>query len=460
MIEKRIPVEGADTLTLAEMAQNVDLTGGEEVEAVIRADGNDEIVLTVAETETGPVISAQVNCQITVPSSLPVIARSVKGNLRVSGVDRFSAEDVHGNLRVDQADEAKLGRVHANLKTEDVAALVVSDTISGNGTLRTSGTVELQELRGNLIAMDLERLQATRISGNLVVKELDGPLVVERVGGNATMKGVSGTVALERVGGNLTGQDLTAGAKVTSIGGNLMLNGEIGSGCTYQFKAGGNGLVRLSPETSAHLTLSASGMIRSSLTLVDSEQKGRMLTGTLGDGGAEIVVEAGGNILLGGAGPTVGAGLSEEISRQIEASLRALDLQAVGEQISAEMERAMSQLRSKLENVDWDRVGQRTQRSMERAMERMQRDIDRATEKAARRQEKLERMAERAAWEKERLQETGRRAGYRSAAGAPFGRHDDEPSPNLDQERLAILRMVENGQIDPEEAEKLLDALE
>jgi hypothetical protein len=34
-----------------------------------------------------------------------------------------------------------------------------------------------------------------------------------------------------------------------------------------------------------------------------------------------------------------------------------------------------------------------------------------------------------------------------------------EPAPDLDEERLSILRMVEQGQISPEEAEMLLDAL-
>jgi hypothetical protein len=35
-----------------------------------------------------------------------------------------------------------------------------------------------------------------------------------------------------------------------------------------------------------------------------------------------------------------------------------------------------------------------------------------------------------------------------------------EPEPDLDEERLSILRMVEQGQISPEEAEMLLDALQ
>ena len=37
---------------------------------------------------------------------------------------------------------------------------------------------------------------------------------------------------------------------------------------------------------------------------------------------------------------------------------------------------------------------------------------------------------------------------------------EEKPKPNLDEERLAILRMVEQGKISSAEAEKLLDALE
>jgi hypothetical protein len=285
------------------------------------------------------------------------------------------------------------------------------------------------------------------------------------VGGNATLKGIDGPVTLDKVGGNLAAQDLVAGAKVAKIGGNLVLNGEIGAGCTYHFKAGGNALLRFSEDASTHLTLSAKGLIRTSMALAGKEQEGATMTGTLGDGGAEMVVEAGGNILLGTTGPSLGSSLGEEISRQIEESLRAIDLEAVGLQVSAEMERAMSQLRIKLESVDWDRIGRRTQRSLERAMERMQRDIDRLTEKAARRQEKLERMAQRAAREKERMERAGSRSSDQEQ-GWPGGiyftgyQEPDEPGPSLDEERLTILKMVEQGKITSEEAERLLDALE
>ena len=42
----------------------------------------------------------------------------------------------------------------------------------------------------------------------------------------------------------------------------------------------------------------------------------------------------------------------------------------------------------------------------------------------------------------------------------PAPEADPEPEPDRDQERLTILRMVEQGQITPKEAEMLLEALE
>lgn len=137
----------------------------------------------------------------------------------------------------------------------------------------------------------------------------------------------------------------------------------------------------------------------------------------------------------------------------------------------------MSRLRVKLESADWDRIGHQSQHAVERAMDRMQRDMDRMVEKAARRQARLEHKAERQARRSERLERKGKREMQRqpeseveadrldwlpgeaaepvlSVAEGPV-----EPQPNLDEERLSILKMVEQGQITPVEAEMLLDAL-
>ena len=454
MYEQRIPVEGAARLTLVEMEQNVAVMGWDEAEVLVRLPKGAVEDLSIEETEEGPAVSAKVDCEVCVPAGLPVQVVEVKGNLAAKEIKTLQVEKVRANLQVKDVEGGGVVEVYGNLDAKGVASLQVKEAVYGNATLSEVEAVDLKQVRGSLSAKELGQLQAERLSGNLYAKEIHGPLTVERVGGNALLKEIGGAVSLEKVGGNFTAKDLTAGAKVAKIGGNLALNGEIGAGCTYHFKAGGNGLLRLGEEASAHLTLNAGGIVQAAATLTDVERSPSSLRGTLGEGGAEIVVEAGGNILMGGKGPLISVELREEVSHQLEESLRvmeeslrAIDFEAIGQQISAEMDRAMSKLQVKLADVDWENLGRRTQRSIERAMEHMQRDIDRAIERTQRRQEKLERMTERAAY-REHLAHRG--------MGVPRAAR---PAPDLDAERLAILKMLEEGTISAGEAETLLEAL-
>jgi hypothetical protein len=99
----------------------------------------------------------------------------------------------------------------------------------------------------------------------------------------------------------------------------------------------------------------------------------------------------------------------------------------------------------------------------------MQNDMDRLAVRAARHQERVERKAEKQAQRLERMErklerETRHLTDHDGFAGAPSepgqAQEPEEPEPDIEEERLSILRMVEQGQIKPEEAEMLLDALE
>ena len=81
--------------------------------------------------------------------------------------------------------------------------------------------------------------------------------------------------------------------------------------------------------------------------------------------------------------------------------------------------------------------------------------LEQMAAREARRLERMERRLQRAA---QRQQYADRAGGDQHAAGGTA--EDLAPMPDLDEERLSILRMVEQGQITPQDAEMLLDALE
>jgi SHOCT-like domain len=468
MVEKRIHLEPGQQLTLVEMDGDVSLAGWDEADVLCRLWGSDEQDLVVQASETGPALSARSGCELMVPAALPVKIRQAQGNLKVQELAHLDAEQVRGNLKLSQVGEVIIAEVYGNLTADEVDSLRLVGTIHGEARLREVNIADLQNVRGNLQAKEINRLRASRVSGNLQAKEIGGTLEADQVGGDAILKAVVGAVGIDQVAGNLVARHLTGGAKVPKVGGNLTLNGELGVGRTYQFQARGNATLRLPKEFAADLTLRARGKIQSSVVLTDEHREETMLTGRMGDGGTEIAVEAAGNILLSSGESEMAPDLGDEITRQVEAGLRAVDLEAIGRQVSEEMEAAMSRLQVKLEGVDWERIGVQTQQAMDRAMEQMRRNVDRMAEKAARQQERLERRLER---EERRREERERRSAREAEPlhtvkmeGQDWA--DEEvhepaaPEPDLDEERLVVLRMVEQGQITPAEAEMLLDALQ
>jgi len=473
MIKKQIPLAEGAQVTLLEMAGDLKVSGWDEAYVQVELDSDEEEDLLVGESPSGPELSARTSCEVWVPAGVPVTIRQAMGNMKVRGVQAvLKTEQVHGDLRLSDLGEAVIGTAHGNLKASDLSSLRVTDVVAGNASVRAMESAELQAVHGNLRAKALDRLRAARVAGEMVVKDVEGPVNAEQVDGNAILKDVGGMVVLDKVAGNLVGRDLLGGVKAGEIGGNLVLNGDLGSGCSYQFRAGGNAVLKLADDANASVSLKAGGRVASSAALAGEERTANTLSGTLGDGGTELTVEAGGNVVLGRGHEDeeelceeaedelelCGAALGAEISRQVEESLRAIDVEAIERKAREAIERAMAQMRIKLEAIDWQRVGYQAEAAMERSLGQMQRELDRLSEKASRQQEKMQRRAE----QRERQAERQRRQAGKVhtvawQAGQP--KPAPAPAPSFDEERLSILTMVEQGQISIQEAETLLDAL-
>jgi hypothetical protein len=471
MYEQRIEIQEGQSLTLDKLLGNASIAAWDEADVLVKLPRGEERDLIIEQGEGGPSASARQTCEVRVPAGLALKVREAKGNLAVKGISSLDAEQVRGRLKLGDVGEAKLAEVYGGLSAKGLKSVSVAGTVFGSAGLKNVERADLQNVRGSLTAKVVGRLHGSRIGGNVTAKEVEGSLNIDQVGGNATLKDVGAEVRIGQVAGNLTGKNLTGGAKVPKIGGNLVLGGEIGQGRSYQFCARGNAVLGLREDASAHLTMTAAKFIIST-PLTGEVREGRTLSGSLGDGGAEIAIEVRGNVVLGSkdaAQTEMGAEFAGEVARQLEEGLAAIDFDAIGQTVGAEMDEAMSRLQVKLESVDWDRVGARTQQAVDRAMDRMQRDMERMVAKAERHQVRLERNLER---QKRRMERKARKLEKEEARGAgieivvegdsaedAYEEHEAEPGPNLDEERLSILRMLEQGQIAPEEAEMLLDAL-
>jgi len=301
-----------------------------------------------------------------------------------------------------------LERVLGNLRIEGITGQLHVDTTHGNGTVRAVGMSTLQ-----------------RVLGNLRARDVAGPLEVGEVRGNSSIRGVQGRLVLGEVAGNLDAGEVEGGLTAEIVRGNVLLRPPFPTGAEYHLAAGGNLSLALPADASVRLAVRSGGMIDARYPGLALEQKEDQMIGLLGEGGATIEVDVRGNVSV----------RSSESDRE-EGGMAGWE--ELGAHIEWQVHDAMAKMAEQLE----ERLGRA-------GGEWVRHRVDTATLEARRRAEQA---AERARMRAERAERRWRRA-----AGEPAVPQREGPT---DEERLRVLRMVEEGRITPEQASDLLGAIE
>jgi len=297
--------------------------------------------------------------------------------------------------------------VKGNLRVDSVRGSIDAGSIYGNANLRAVGGVTLEEALGNL--------NAHQVAGNLEVREVKG---------NVRVSAVEGQLVLAQAGGNLKAEGLAGGLDVSMVRGNATMGPPFSPDLTYRVKASGNATVHVPAEADLRLVGRVRGNARSTVPGLDLKRDKLEVTASLGDGRAVLEVDVMGNLSL-------------RSEAQASVSKADFDLDDLGAQIEWQVNQAMAEMASRLESSLGHVDAEAIQRRVERATERARRQAERAAEQARLRAERAERRWKRASGQKP---------------------PSDEPA--TDEERLRVLRMLEEGKITPEQASDLLDALE
>jgi hypothetical protein len=308
-------------------------------------------------------------------------------------------------------------KVSGNLSVEGVEGALDIGVVQGNLSLHTVGSVDLEQVLGNLNARQVVDLQGQDMKGNVRSRDVEGPLSLGEVSGNLVVEGLSGGLMVDRVRGN------------------ARLGPPFSPGATYRVNTGGNLTLLLPRDASLQLALRAGGGVRSRLPDLALKEVDDMQRGTLGAGEATLEAEADGYIYL-------------RPENKAESFSFSADLEELGVQIEAQIHRAMAEVASRLEEslgrIDSDSVRHR----MDRVTEKAGKAAERAAEQARRR---AEREAERARLRAESAERRWQRIS---------GQQPASETATTDEERMRVLRMVEEGKITPEQASDLLAALE
>lgn len=446
MNEQSIATSDAPEIIITHVEGDLQVKGWDRAEIEVKANLEE---LTLQEEDDVVQISCQGNCALRVPEAATLQIENVGGEARFKLLeDQLHAVRIGGLVTLRNVADVSLDQVMGDLFVKNVSGDLQIGHVGGNASIRfVDGDCSLDFVSGNLEARD--------IAGNMNAS----------CGGDASLRVIEGDCLLARIGGDLALRDLQGDLQARA-GGDCSVRLSSLEGSSYEVSAGGDLSCRLPEDSSLQLTIT-SPSIR--IRLADETrtcQEGSCEL-TLGEGEAVMKLTAGGDALVDARDSSTEAGesdfseaFSERLGQQIEAQIEA-QMDAINEQLQ-HLNHLSTSLRGaglspdETEEILREKASTQAQEKMRRAQEKLERKLE-----AARRRSELKALAaERRAQAVERRAQSGKRRSWTFSFKSTPKSQQPPVEPVSDEERLMILRMLEQKKISIEEAEALLSALE
>ncbi len=414
MSQKTLETHAQPQIVVEHIGNELSVKGWDRSQVLVRSSSDNDILLE--EGEDHIVIRAAADCVLYVPVKAELDVRQVGTHARFKALG--------GDLTI--------GQVGADLVLRDVSACRVEKTLAD--------------------------LSAKRVRGDLLVKN---------IGGNAIVRDVDGQFSAGGIGGQLHLRDVSGGITV-EVGGNASVDFSPVPWQVYAIQAGGNIRCRVPGDANVDFEIINGAQDIGIKTPGRSEKlREGEHTFTLGEGGAQVKLAAGGSVRIWAStteweaaehldvdfGAELGS-VAEEIAERATSQLEAqLDM------INAQLEAQLSGLASAIPQAGLSEERAREiQERLEAARERAAQRAEAAAERARARLELKIAAAQRKAERKARAAaaRAARKAKRKKGHPAPL----DPSDPVSDDERLLILQMLQDKRITLEQAEQLLDVLE
>lgn len=410
-------------------------------------------------------------------SASPQITVEVSGDLRIKGQDSLDVvaksenpEDVTLETRDDHVVIRSSGDCVVRVPRQ---ALVVVRAAHGDASVKAlEGDLTIESVDGDLELRNVAQTRINRINGSLLAKNVDGNLEVDSVSGDVTARGLQGDFTVNgSISGNLDLRDVGGSARAIA-GGNIVLHLDPSPGHQFDFTTHGNLFCRLSEDASVEISVPKASQVRVDLPGIHASapvQSPYALT--LGEGDAKLSLSADGNVVLDTHAPDMGVedfdielgsevegmadALSQQISQQVESQVRMIEDNLNAQLSGLSMRMSAAGLSADQARRIEERAREASQRAASRAQEKMRHAQEKMEQKMAAMQRKME-MRNR---ERERASRHEHRH-WSFNMPTPPAPHTAPGEPVSEDERLMILRMLQEKKITTEEAEQLLSALE
>lgn len=361
---------------------------------------------------------------------------AIDGDLSVVGWD---TEDILIKADEDLLTVQQTGEEVTLSCTDDVSLRIPKDAallirrIGGDASLRgVIGNIEIKEIDSDLSIREADSVTIETIKSDFSLRGAKGNLYVKSVGGDVSIREVEGNVTLDSVADDLALRGARGNIKV-NVGEDVVVYLEPRADGVYSVIAGDDILLVLPSDANATLNLHGD-KIDVDWPGIENEEDVIERGVTLGDGSANITLNAGGDI---------------RVTNNVDAGNSAEDF---GNFAGL--------------NFDWSGFGERISRQVERATGQAARRAEEAARRAERLASEAARRAERHAERQARRWKGNVKAGRWNwdfgpgQGGAPTPPPPPGSEPVAEEERMAVLKMLAEKKITAEQAEQLLNALE
>ena len=362
-----------------------------------------------------------------------IVVRSIPGDLRIIGCTQH---EIRAKTDGDVLDLIP-GETGATVSCDgDLILIIPNDSnlmielVEDDASLRDlTGIIEIGKVLGNISLRHIGEVTIKEVGDEFIVRHGAGPVKVNNIGSGASIQDVVGDIVLGNVGEDLHLRGVSGNLTAT-VDEDAILYIEPKPGTEIHVTAGEDILLRLpkDPDVEMNLTGGSDNSIQIELPGVSMEAGSSRLL-TLGRGATKIYLTAGDDILV--------THRADEWESMMD-----FDVGAFGKDYLDIPENLAERITHQAEVAT--RHAELAHQKAAGAMRRAERKMEAAARRA-----------------KQKIRRSGWHVQYPTDNWSyPQGMGTPIKEPVTDEERLTILRMLQEKKITAEEAEKLLAALE
>lgn len=498
MQRKSITTTAAPRVVVDDLPGDVRVKGWDRTEILVESDA--DVAIALEPTPDGARIHCIGDCRIHLPSGASLEAGAVRGDARIGGVSgSLALGEVSGDLRLRRTGAATVGAVFGDLSARGIAGSLSVANVYGDASVdRIGGDLTFTHVGADVRIGDVQGDVAVAAGADVLV-DLTGQAV--RAGAVPPIPPVPPVPPVPPAPPSGPGWATESGLEVhldvdldlADAGGDDGgdAGGDRGAAAPaaeaapeppaptpgparhFDIHAGADATLRLPPAFGATLTVtSGAGDVGIRVAGAQVERDGQTSRIVLGDGHHQLNVQAGGRVTLAPAAaaePWIESRtwgemgdefrtMAEQFAHRMEAQLGAM---------TGQLSERLAHLSHNLPDVlvaaglpdeEAERISERIRQAGERAAERAQRHIEHATRTVQRHaDETTRRKAVKVAF---RAGPGGEGAPRPAAFRWTRGPEAAPPAQASTEERMLVLRMLEQGKISTDDAERLLAALE